>query len=130
MEEKKNKKHKKIKITPKEWNEYQSLKIEKEQYLKNKLLKLELELESQFHEAQLKSIQNYNFTFTNHKFALLPKVCDCCGNVIWLEHYITEQVYGKNDLHHTQYYYWLGEWNMYKYIRTYCLDCWREKNNI
>jgi len=128
MEEKKNKKHKKIKITPKEWNEYQSLKIEKEQYLKNKLLKLELE--SQFYERQLKPIQNYNFTFTNHKFAFLPKVCDCCGSVFWLEPYIIEQVYSKNDLHHMQYYNWLSEWSMYKYIRTYCLDCWRDKNNI
>ena len=122
------KKHKKIKITPKEWDEYQSLKIEKEQYLKNRLL--ELELESQLYKRQLKPIQNYNFTFTNHKFALLPKVCDCCGSVFWLEPYIIEQVYSKNDLHHMQYYNWLSEWNMYKYIRTYCLDCWKDKNNI
>ncbi len=118
------KKHKKIKITPKEWIDYQNLKMEREQRLLNNNYQLAL-------EQQMQQISRTNtFTFTNQKFAYLPKVCQSCRGILWLENYIIEQVYDRDILHsyisHMGYYGRI----MKSHKKIYCYDCWSAKNNI
>lgn len=120
-EKKHKKKHKKIKITPKEWNDYQNLKAEREERL----------LENNYQLALEQQISRTNtLTFTNQKFAYLPKVCQNCGGILWLENYMVEQVYNRDILHS-----YINRINHYGcimdgYKKIYCLDCWLEKNNI
>lgn len=118
------KKHKKIKITPKEWNDYQNLKMEREQRLLDNNYQLAL-------RQQMQQISCTNtFTFTNQKFAYLPKICQNCGEILWLENYIVEQVYDRDILHS-----YISRMNHYGCIMNgykgiYCLACWSERNNI
>lgn len=116
------KKHKKIIITPKEWNDYQNLKMEREQRLLDNNYQLAL-------KQQMQQIP-YTIVFTNQKFAYLPKICQSCGEVLWLENYIVEQVCDKDILHS-----YISRINHYGCIMNghkeiYCLACWSEKNNI
>lgn len=116
------KKHKKIKITPEEWNDYQNLKAEREERLLENNCQLAL-------EQQIQQIPR-TITFTNQKFAYLPKVCQSCGEIFWLENYIVEQVCDRDILHsyisHINHYGCI----MNSHKEIYCYDCWSEKNNI
>ena len=123
------KKHKKIKITQKEWDDYQNLKAERE----NRLLDLTIEQAIKQQGIQCTSVPvnnniQHTFTFANHKVAYLPKKCDECGKVIWLDDYIIEQTYDRNILHHIP--YMIYGWNMSYGTYNYCMECWLENNNI